>query len=610
MIRCCSQRTPALSVRFERTLQRSCSEDREDAVGRRGDDRRERRVLDRRVRPGEELVRVHRPVVALQRSELLDPLSTAHGAEDVGIHLLVPEPGFEVVVALVVADIGNVVVPGELLVRKLPVAVRSPEAAGGRLDVSRVVQEVGLVGPARTGHRRDVLPVVGELAGHQPLGAEDSLVPEAEVRPADRNRTLVRAGRTNDLSHGADVVGGIAEHGGDDRLALADVPRELSGEEIARSIEVRHGPDLWARRHLALVGVLQVVVRSEEPERVLQNESADVRAEILARKAHRDALGRLLQLAVGVRPGPSDAQVLVLGLQAVVVVVAEDVAVKLVAAGLGDHVQDPALGARVLGLVSPGLQLHFLNELEVQNLALGPDLGAGRVGSIDKVLVLEARRSIDRDRGLADVRVVCVDSTRELGDRCVVAPGREGLEGLRVHVAADGVGGRLDDRRLGADRHGRRRCREELETDRGGLVETERQRLALGRKSVEGRRDRVGARGKQLQVETPFPIRDGRPHALQVGALGLDRDAGKRRAVGPDDLALDAPRGLGRGRKREEEDGNRGPKSNGELLHRAGSLSNERSVFVSSLRTSSHRAGCAVKDGGRVRPAATGADRR
>ncbi len=54
------------------------------------------------------------------------------------------------------------------------------------------------------------------------------------------------------------------------------------------------------------------------------------------------------------------------GLQAIVVVVAEDVTAQLVAARLGDDVEHTAQRPAVLGLVGPGLDLHLLDELEAQ----------------------------------------------------------------------------------------------------------------------------------------------------------------------------------------------------------------------------------------------------
>ena len=288
--------------------------------------------------------------------------------------------------------------------------------------------------------------------------------------------------------------------------------------------------------------LLDVVVRAEEPEAIFQKVAADVGAVVGSREADRNALGRNL------------VEVLVLRLEAVVVPVAEHVAVELVASGLGDDVEDAALGAGVLGLVASGLDLHFLDELEVHDLALVADLDAGRVGAVHHVGVLEARRTVHGDRRLARVRRVRVDAARELRDRGVVAPGGKRLEGCRVHRSADRVRLGLDGGRLRGhgDRLGLRL--QELQPHDRGLAQRELERLRLRRKSVERRRDRVRARGKQREVESAVAVGDGAPAPLQVRAPGFDRDSGKRCAAGLD-RAADRSRRLRTERKGETRGG-------------------------------------------------------
>ena len=87
-------------------------------------------------------------------------------------------------------------------------------------------------------------------------------------------------------------------------------------------------------------------------------------------------------------------------LQRVAVVVAEDVAVELVAARLRDDVDDAAGGAAVLGLVAAGLHVHRLDELEVELFALEAVLGVRGVDAVDVEGVLRAGRAVDGDRRL------------------------------------------------------------------------------------------------------------------------------------------------------------------------------------------------------------------
>src|SRR5262249_60531895 len=87
----------------------------------------------------------------------------------------------------------------------------------------------------------------------------------------------------------------------------------------------------------------------------------------------------------------------VIGREALVVVVPEEIAVELVATGLGDDVDHAAQRPPVLGLVAAELDLDLLDELVVEGLALVAQLDAGRVDAVDDVLVLERRGAVDRD---------------------------------------------------------------------------------------------------------------------------------------------------------------------------------------------------------------------
>jgi hypothetical protein len=83
--------------------------------------------------------------------------------------------------------------------------------------------------------------------------------------------------------------------------------------------------------------------------------------------------------------------------------------VELIAARLGNHVDDAAGGAPVLGLVAAGLDVDLLDELEVELLALEPVLHARGVDAVDEIRVLRARRAVDGDRVLVGVVLTGVE---------------------------------------------------------------------------------------------------------------------------------------------------------------------------------------------------------
>jgi hypothetical protein len=77
--------------------------------------------------------------------------------------------------------------------------------------------------------------------------------------------------------------------------------------------------------------------------------------------------------------------------------------VELVAAGLGDDVDDAAGRAPELRFVAAGLDVDRLDELEVELLALEAVFGAGGVDAVDVEDVLGAGRAVDGDRRLRGV---------------------------------------------------------------------------------------------------------------------------------------------------------------------------------------------------------------
>src|SRR4029077_659085 len=101
----------------------------------------------------------------------------------------------DVVIRDEVVAVQMVVVAGKFLGVELAGTVRPAEATGCDGDVSGIVLISDLV-PVRPRQRRDVLPVVGELAREEPLRRQDPLIPGSEVGPSHRDRTVESRGWT------------------------------------------------------------------------------------------------------------------------------------------------------------------------------------------------------------------------------------------------------------------------------------------------------------------------------------------------------------------------------------------------------------------------------
>jgi hypothetical protein len=70
---------------------------------------------------------------------------------------------------------------------------------------------------------------------------------------------------------------------------------------------------------------------------------------------------------------------------------------KVVAARPGAHIDDPAQGASIFGLVAACLDLDLLDELDIDGLTLDSLQNVGRVDSIDDPQVLRGRGPVDRE---------------------------------------------------------------------------------------------------------------------------------------------------------------------------------------------------------------------
>ncbi len=214
-----------------------------------------------------------------------------------------------------------------------------------------------------------------------------------------------------------------------------------------------------------------------------------------------------------------------LRLEAVAVVVAEDVAVEFVAAGLRDDVHDAACRAAVLGFVPSGLHVDGLDELEVQLLALKAVLGPRRVHAVDVEGVLGAAGPVNRDRGLVRVEGIRVggDARDDLRDRGVVAAARERGDRAVVEVRADGRRPEGDGGRLARHRHLHFRGNVKVHVERRVFPEPDRHAvLRLAGETLQRERQDVRAGREEREPVTSLAVRDRRRGSLERGTGRLD----------------------------------------------------------------------------------------
>ncbi len=385
------------------------------------------------------------------------------------------------------------------------------------------------------------------LRGEQPLGVEDPLVAQRIVLAAEAAQAEVGQGfaiqRVLGVVDRPGVVARVLEEAADQRLAVGELPGELAGAEVAVALALDRAAGERPGGEGAGQLVVHPVVGAEEPEAVLDQVAAEVDPEVLAGEAGGGAVVRHHRLGVA--------------LQGIVVVVAEEVAVEFVAARLGDHVHDAARRVPELGLVAAGLDVHRLDELEVELLALEAVLGAGGIDAVDVVDVLGAARAVDGDRRLVRVLRVGVrgDAGGDLHHRGVVAAGRQRLDRPRVEVQADRGAGGVDHRRVAGHRDLSREGGAQAGVELGVLAEGDADPLAgLGGEAVEVEGDRVVPRRQEIQVIAAVAVGHRRARPLEGGAGRLDSDAGEHAAPLVGDPADDAAGGLGSGGRRGREE--------------------------------------------------------
>ena len=200
---------------------------------------------------------------------------------------------------------------------------------------------------------------------------------------------------------------------------------------------------------------------------------------------------------------------------------------QVVAAALGDDVDDTAGGLTELGLVAAGLHLHFLDEIKRRGVAersendrIRPERAVALVGyvdAVDHVLVIETAAAGNRRVGGAG-GAGAADAWREIQRVADAAADRNPLQ----HVAVDdGAGrgrrgvddcGRADDvHRLGdaTNLH--------LQRDFNGLAESDHGASLRHRfESLQLCADRISAWRQKRNVVTPFGIAHRRLRALRA----------------------------------------------------------------------------------------------
>ena len=467
-----------------------------------------------------------------------DLLAARHPLDDVGLVLEELDAALELVHPHVLGGGDRAHVPLEVLFLD--------QAEAARLEVVDRIDVLDLV-PARERRIDVVLLVVhGALGRDRPAGAEETrvaqgIVAAAEALLADERR--VRTVLAADAVGVRPVVGsGILEVAADQSVRAADHPGQLGRAQVAVRIGVRRSPRLGPVGDGPFDRVLHAVVGAEKPQAVLHDVAAEVEAivETVVARREREQV-RVLGM-------------LVVGLERVVVVVDEGVAVEVVAAGLRDDVDDAAGGAAVLGLVTAGLDLELLDELVVEIFPLRAVLDAVGDHAVDDEPVLEARRPVDDHRvgEVGRVRRLRRDAGRDLGDGGVAAPRRQ-----RVDLA---IGDAVSDRRRSLvdegglsghdDLRGGRRSQAEIA--RRGLAECDDRLPFVAGETLEDGRHLVRARRQQDQAVVPRGVRHRRAYALEGRAAALDGHPGKRSALLVGHLAGDVAGGLRRQEERRE----------------------------------------------------------
>ncbi len=324
-------------------------------------------------------------------------------------------------------------------------------------------------------------------------------------------------------------IGPVAEEARGEVSAGIDLPAQLPGPEEALGRHLER--DLLARgQALFFEGGIE---RHEVPQLVSDELAAEVEAEVVLGLAQEPS--ELLRLRRR-------------RLELVVPEVAEEIAVELVAARLGDHVDDPADRPAILGLIGAGLHLHLLDELEGHPGGEGAEADVGDIEAIDDVPVRRSRGPPDR-RALRHLRPSGLGRQRDAGRQerqaGVLAGERQVGEDLLGELGARGGTGQVEDRSETRDRHLLAETGRKLERQGHRAVERHPDVLDLERvEAVERGRHRVVAGRQRQEAEPPVDRRHLGALALEAWTSGSNGEARQRLAGVVRGPTLDPTRGL------------------------------------------------------------------
>src|SRR4051812_22837973 len=148
------------------------------------------------------------------------------------------------------------------------------------------------------------------------------------------------------------------------------------------------------------------IERSEEPQLVLLDRSADISAYVL--------------FGESVRSRTSEREVIHRTHHALASEITKHVSVEAIAAALGDDVENTASGLTVFSAVSTSLDFNFLDEFKRKICAAATECRVGGAYAIKNVVVFRSRRAGDR-RITITTRRVTKAGTRHRGSDVVEA---------------------------------------------------------------------------------------------------------------------------------------------------------------------------------------------
>ena len=444
---------------------------------------------------------------------------------------------------------------------EIPAAQADQEVVRRRVVDVGVARPVGIVEPGVLARQDGVRPAgdPGVVLGADAVGRRDRAPVLAEVVDIGQGHAQALERLRRQLGLAVPVP-----------LLVVEL---VQGTAAAHLVDVRglgHGgiDGRVAREKAIRIGAgINGVEGGEEPQAILEDEAAQVEYAFIPVVGARTLAGRrrptsiiiitievlgYIRIIIGIKAEGAARFALHPGL--VVVVVAEQVAVELVAARTADDVDDAAHRAAEFGAVAGRGDLHLFQLFHDDALGLGSKVDVGDVRSVDVEHVLAAGGAVDRQAAFVGIDL---DAGNRAQQAVEIAAAGQLHERFLGHRAA--LGGRLDvDQRALADDRDFLGQRALLQGDveRQGLLELKHDVFALDRlEALQAEHDGVNARGQGEQAIRARLVGDRNGLADQLGTRGFDGYAGERSSLVilhfADDLA---GRGLGRRKGDEEHD--------------------------------------------------------